>query len=453
MTDHSPPPPRPRSQARSFVSLDRRDQATGEWCAPDRDELAHLGADGSPLIGRGSGISFVGASFGPGVRSVSTRSLPAECVAAGPSARIRVGAGVTLAELYRETVSRGVYLPVLPGHPQITVGGCIACNVHGKNPTRHGTFVDYVEAVELFHPDHGVLRLSRDESAELFELTCGGLGLTGIILSATLRLATLPSAGVVVRRNPVDGLAATAARLAEGAEEVDFLHSWNDFSIFDGRLGRGYVATATFAGDEVVTRRDPLAYPRHDAAARAPRVRWFRPSVLRALARAHRFFELRRGTETVELYDFVFPGMDFRNAGYYDAYGPRGMIAHVVLIPQDRIPGYLEELACILRRHRNPLLIASMKPFRGRGRWLRFDGDGIALHAHLPNDTRGQALAGDLEALALDARAARAVYLDSRVTRAQAEAGYPEIDAFRSALAAFDPRRRFRSTLSLRLAL
>jgi FAD/FMN-containing dehydrogenase len=99
-----------------------------------------------------------------------------------------------------------------PGYPAITVGGCIAANVHGKDPVRDGTLVDSVQGVTLFHPAHGVLRSSPGTGPDVFALTCRGYGLTGVIVCASLRLeAQAGSAGSI--RRPAAGSAAEALPL------------------------------------------------------------------------------------------------------------------------------------------------------------------------------------------------------------------------------------------------
>jgi len=436
-----------------FASLDGQTMAHGSLVEPERLELAAATAGSTPLIARGSGVCFVGASFGDGVRSIGARRLDRVLDFAPERGLITVEAGITLAQLYQYTVPRQFYLPALPGHPQISVGGCIGANVHGKNPAQHGTFVEHVESLELFHPDHGFLRLSREQNEDLFELTAGGLGLTGIIVSATLRLRPLPSPWIEVRRQPVASLGATLRAMDAAHGNADFSYSWNDLSVFDHRLGRGYVATGSFVPGTAASLRDPLRYPHHDPSAAPPGRRIFQPVLVPWIARLHHRAELLRPRRIVEWYDFVFPGMGFQNANYYGWYGRSGMIAHMALIPRPAAESYLAALEAVLRQQRVPLLVASMKLFSGKQRLLRFDGDGVSLHIHIANDEPGRRLAAALEGLSREAHAPRAVYVDSRLTAADAATLFPQIDEFRERLRKFDPRRRFASELSRRLEL
>lgn len=99
--------------------------------------------------------------------------------------------GVTLSEIIDNFLSRGWFLPVVPGTNQITVGGAIASDVHGKNHHKVGCFSEFVLSLELLLPDDDIMSCSRDQNKELFYATCGGMGLTGIILTVTLRLQPL----------------------------------------------------------------------------------------------------------------------------------------------------------------------------------------------------------------------------------------------------------------------
>lgn len=107
---------------------------------------------------------------------------------------VKCESGVSLLELIMVFLPRGWFLGVAPGTKYITVGGAIASDVHGKNHHKAGCFSEYVLSLELMLPAGEVIRCSREENQELFRATCGGMGLTGIILTATLRLQPITSA-------------------------------------------------------------------------------------------------------------------------------------------------------------------------------------------------------------------------------------------------------------------
>ena len=158
---------------RVFASLDRHTVRECEFDEPDRyRELFSLTA-AKPLIGRGAGVSYVAASFGAGATSIGMRRFNRILAFNEAERWIEIEAGITLGRLYEFLTGRGLCLPVQPGHPQITIGGCIAGNIHGKNQFREGLFGDHVRSLRLFHPSRGLLDLAPEQDAGLFELTVG----------------------------------------------------------------------------------------------------------------------------------------------------------------------------------------------------------------------------------------------------------------------------------------
>ena len=114
-----------------------------------------------------------------------------------PAAGIAVvESGVTIAELVEALLPRGWFPGVTPGTRFISVGGAVACDVHGKNHHKVGCFSECVLSFDLMLPEGHVVRCSREENGDLFRATCGGMGLTGIILRAALQLQRVESAGI-----------------------------------------------------------------------------------------------------------------------------------------------------------------------------------------------------------------------------------------------------------------
>lgn len=107
---------------------------------------------------------------------------------------VRCQSGVTLSELIEAFLPRGWFLAVTPGTRFITVGGAIASDVHGKNHHKHGCFSECVISFDLMLSDGEIVECSREKNCELFYATCGGMGLTGVILDASIRLSPVKSA-------------------------------------------------------------------------------------------------------------------------------------------------------------------------------------------------------------------------------------------------------------------
>ena len=173
---------------------------------------------------------------------------------------LRCEAGVSLAEILEVILPRGWFLPVLPGTRWVSVGGAIANDIHGKNHHRAGTFGAHVTRLELIRSDGRRHVCSPEHEAELFRATVGGLGLTGLILWAELRLARVRGAGISLQRiryrdlEEFFGLAAEDAAHEYTVAWVDCLSRW----------------TAARAGDLHARRARGVAWEAARAASRSP---------------------------------------------------------------------------------------------------------------------------------------------------------------------------------------
>ena len=171
-------------------SFDRQFHARCRLQRPDRYRLLEALPRDARRIARGSGVSYVAASFGADAISQSLAAFDRVLAFDEQDGRIIVEAGARIGDVQRFALARGWYLPVAPGHPAATIGGCIAADVHGKNPARDGTFRAVVERIELYTAGGEVVVASAEQNAELFAATFAGFGLTGVISRATLKSRT-----------------------------------------------------------------------------------------------------------------------------------------------------------------------------------------------------------------------------------------------------------------------
>ncbi len=141
------------------------------------------------IIARGNGRCYGDASLAENI--FSTSRLNKFISFDRLNGNIECESGVLLSDILQVVVPQGYFLAVTPGTKYITVGGAIASDVHGKNHHAEGSFSDYVLSFELINSEAEVLTCSREENADLFWATVGGMGLTGIILSAKLQLKNI----------------------------------------------------------------------------------------------------------------------------------------------------------------------------------------------------------------------------------------------------------------------
>ena len=137
-------------------------------------------------------------------------------------------AGVSLLEINRQLTADGWMLPVTPGTQLVTIGGAIANDVHGKNHLREGSFGTHVTALKVARSNGEILECSLENNEDLFAATIGGLGLTGLIVSATLQLRPIKSLSMDVNRIPFENLAELFALVSRHIDSWEYHSAWMD---------------------------------------------------------------------------------------------------------------------------------------------------------------------------------------------------------------------------------
>jgi decaprenylphospho-beta-D-ribofuranose 2-oxidase len=435
-----------------LVSFDGTERCRGALAAPDRYRALRALLDGGePCAVRGAGLSYCQASAAGGATTLSSRHFDRLLAFDPERLRLTVEPGVTVGDLLRFAVAHDAVFPVLPGHPSITVGGCAGFNVHGKTQHDVGHFSDHVVELTLLHPDHGELVCSRDRHGDLFELTLGGMGLTGWIASLTLQLA--PLAGHSVRRtvHRVGNLAEAAdlmASLRDAGEDGDALYAWNDLNRRGARFGRGMVYVETY---EEGHRPDRVRYRRLKPGPRGRlRVGGSRLAT-EAVNLGYRARDRWPGGAVRSVEDAAFPinGHEV----YYRLFGRRGFREYQMAVPTSAWPAAVGEVERALRESGVPVTLGSLKLFARQPRLLWFRTDGVCLTVDAAEGERTRRLFARLDALAREHGALVNLSKDSRVDAETVRAVYPGYDEFRRRLHDFDPGRRFDSMLRRRIGV
>jgi decaprenylphospho-beta-D-ribofuranose 2-oxidase len=366
-------------------------------------------------------------------------------------------AGVSLAELLERLVPAGWLVPVLPGTQHVTVGGAIASDIHGKNHGTAGTFGTHLRSLELLSATGELLHLEPGD--ELFQATLGGMGLTGVIVSAQIALRPVSGPLLAVDTDRVNSLEDALAVLASpgGSYRV----AWLD--LLANSRGRG-----------IVTRAELLAQPPLDPAEamRAARLRqapatvkaraqvpshW--PSGLVRVSSLRAFNELRFRTAPRQAREHVEPiGTHMFPLDKLDhwprLYGPRGFVQYQLVVPRGA-ESVLEDVIDELRRGQVPCFLAVLKDFGPANRApLSFPIEGWTLALDLPR--AAAALYPTLDRC--DEHVAGAggrIYLskDARMRPGVLAAMYPQLKQWQAARNRVDPERLWRSDLALRVGL
>ncbi|MER8008358.1 FAD-binding oxidoreductase [Streptomyces sp. NPDC094149] len=366
------------------------------------------------------------------------------------------GAGVSLHRLMEVLLPLGWFVPVTPGTRQVTVGGAIGADIHGKNHHVSGSFSRHVLSFELLTAEGEIRTVGR--GTPLFDATAGGMGLTGVILTATLGLLPVETSLMSVDTERADDLDDLMARLTDTDHHYRYSVAWIDL------LARG---AAT--GRAVLTRGDHAPFDALPARARAralqfrtprfPSAPAFLPEGLLSRTTVGLFNELwyrkaprARTGELQRISAFFHPldGVPHWNR----VYGRGGFVQYQFVVGH----GQEDTLRRIVRRiaeRRCPSFLAVLKRFGPADPgWLSFPLPGWTLALDIPAALPG--LGPFLDGLDEEVAAAGGrVYLakDSRLRPELLAAMYPRLDDFRALRAQLDPRGVFVSDLSRRLAL
>ncbi len=427
--------------------------------AGEDDELAEavVGARARGVIARGLGRSYGDpAQNGGGVvldMTSRSRILSVDV----PGGRVLVEAGTSLDHLMQQLLPMGLMVPVSPGTRQVTVGGAVAADIHGKNHHVTGSFCDHVEYLDLLTADGVVRRVSRESDPQLFWATAGGIGLTGVVLRVLLRMSHVDSAYYVVDTERTRDLDDLMARLE--ADDHRYTHSvaWIDCLAGGSALGRSVITRGRSAlVDELPgrLRRAPLSF-RPNTRLAVPDV--FPPGMLNRLTvRAFNELWFRKAPREIRqdvqgLGQFFHPLDAVRD--WNRIYGPRGFLQYQFVVPFGE-EAALRTIVRQLSEAGAASFLAVLKRFAsGNAGLLSFPAPGWTLALDIPVAGGLGELLDDLDRVVLDAGGRLYLAKDSRATARTVHAMYPGAEEFRAVRDRVDPHRHFCSDQARRLHL
>lgn len=426
-----------------------------------RSEVADTvkGAGPRGVVARGLGRSYGDAAQNGGGLVVRLMGSAKDAVLDRQAGTVTVSAGASLDELMRHLVPRGWFVPVTPGTRFVTIGGAIASDIHGKNHHVDGSFGNHVERLSLLLADGSVAELSRESDPELFWATIGGMGLTGVVLDATVRLVPIESSRMTVDTNRIADLDALLESMAEGDDRYRYSVAWIDLAAKGRQLGRSVLTRGDHAGvDQLGARQqaDPLAFDPGQLVSVPPVVP--RPGLLNHLTVAA-FNELwfrkapqeRRG-EVQGITSFFHP-LDMV-AQWNRLYGRPGLVQYQFVVPfgqEDTLRRIVERLSA----SGVASFLAVLKRFgAGSIAPLSFPQPGWTLALDMPAGAPGiGSLLHGLDDLVLDAGGRNYFAKDAHTVPSTIRRGYPRLAEWQAVRRRADPTGLWQSDLSRRLML
>jgi decaprenylphospho-beta-D-ribofuranose 2-oxidase len=429
----------------------------------DRPGLAELVRTLPPrgAIARGLGRSYGDSAQNAGGLAVrlDDELAPRSITVDADSATVTAAGGVSLDAVLRVSIPAGLFLPVSPGTRFVTVGGAIASDIHGKNHHVDGTFGSHVRSLTLLLADGTTTVTGPDRRPDLFWATVGGMGLTGIVLEATVQMLPIETSSMAVDTERAGDLDHLLDLMTTGDDAYRYSVAWVDLLARGAALGRSVLTRADHARVEELAPRQavhPLAYhPRHIVtvpAAVPPRgvlnhlsITAFNEAWFRAAPR-------RRIGQIVGIPRFFHP-LDAIGS-WNRLYGRRGLVQYQFLVPFGA-EETLRAVATRLAESGTASFLAVLKRFgTANPAPLSFPAPGWTLALDIPAGLDGLArLLAELDELVLASGGRHYLAKDAVATADAIRRGYPRLGEWRAIRDGVDPHGRWASDQSRRLHL
>jgi len=425
--------------------------------ADAQDALSDAGRRG--VIARGLGRSYGDPAQNAGGTVLDMTGLDRFHSIDVDSGIVELDAGVSLDTLMRRIIPFGLWVPVLPGTRQVTIGGAIASDIHGKNHHSAGSFGNHVLSMDLLTADGSVRTLTPGgETATPFWATVGGMGLTGIVLRARIQLKHTESAYFLVDSDRTARFDETLELFSNGSDAgYDYSMAWFDAISSGDKLGRAVFSRGSLAKAEEL----PEKLRSHPLRFDAPQLVTFPDVFPNGLANRLTFGALgevwyrkapQRGRGLVQNLTAFYHPLDMFGE-WNRAYGSKGFLQYQFIIPFAARTELRQIVARIADSGHVSFLNVLKRMGDGNQAPLSFPRAGWTITVDFPIKTGLRELCDELDRRVLDADGRLYLAKESRTRPETFAAMYPRLDEWRAVRSSVDPDGVFASDMSRRLEL
>ena len=398
------------------------------------------------LIPRGLGRAYGDSSLAS--RVLETTNLQFFHSFDAVSGVLSCDAGVSLFEILKVFVPKGWFIPVSPGTRFVTVGGAIASDVHGKNHHLDGTFGQHVISLQLLLGNGEIVCVSPTENTALFHATCGGMGLTGTILSASFRLMPIKSSEIIETTIKAANLDA----VLDGFEQFGartYTVAWIDCLAQGENLGRSLLMVGEHAEDGSLTVADknPLTMP---VDAPSSLLNPFSIKAFNALYYAKAQYGVSTRRRSFESYFYPLDQI----LQWNKLYGKAGFMQYQFVIPTSAGREGLRQILKTIAASGQGSFLAVLKTFgKKNANYLSFPIEGYTLALDFKVTESIFALMDQLDQLVLQYGGRLYLTKDARMSEATFKTSYPNWREFEAVRERYHAIGKFASLQSKRIGL
>lgn len=411
----------------------------------------------SSTIARGLGRAYGDSAINESGEVVKLSSLNRFLAFDPDTGRLECEAGVSFAEIIEHFLPRGWFLPTTPGTKFVTVGGAIAADVHGKNHHVDGSFGNFIDRITLQLADGSVVECTPQNDPELFWATVGGMGLTGIILSAVFRLAKVETAYCEVDYQRTANLDVTLDRFQSTHDDYRYSVAWIDCVATGPSLGRSVLMLGNDASLDKLpasVARSPLSLPKRSKKTvpfnfPAGVLNYWSVKAFNTLYYAKN----KDGRKVVDFDSFYYPldGINHWNR----IYGRKGFVQYQALFPKETARVGLKRLLECIAKSRQASFLAVLKGCGAATPGLLsylFPGFTLALDFPYRGSVTHKLFA-ELDQIVLDHGGRLYLAKDALMTAETFARMYPRLPEFLAIKSKVDPHNRFVSSQARRLGI
>ena len=361
--------------------------------------------------------------------------------------KLTAEAGITLREILTVIVPKGWFLPVTPGTSYVTLGGALASDVHGKNHHSSGTFGQHVKSISMVLGTGEVVTASEDENPDLFHATCGGMGLTGVILSATIQLITIRSSLINQKTIKADCIE-TACEAFEENINATYSVAWIDCLAKGKSLGRSVLMLGEHAeeGGLEVDIKDPVSVPFNTPSALLNSI------TMKTFNGAYWHKAKHNRTQIVPLMPYFYPLDAIGN--WNKLYGKSGFLQFQCVIPKENGIANMRKLLTEITESGEGSFLAVLKQFgKVNDNLLSFPTEGYTLALDFKLNESTMQTVSRLEAMTLDMGGRLYLTKDAVMQESTFKATYPNWEKFEAVREKYGATGKFSSAQSKRLGL
>jgi len=381
---------------------------------------------------------------------------------------ITVQPGVSFASIFKISLLHNWTLHSCPGGMDVTVGGAISNNVHGKDAWKSGNFGCQICSFKLLLSSGETIKVDKSKES-LFKAVIGGMGLFGIITQATIQLKKIPSPFVSIKTELAQNIEEIIALLERRRKDSDFAVAWIDAFAKGSSTGRGYVSSASWVEDDLETTSSDLdkslTKPTLIFGVLPAKPLWFigryffKPIVLNMLNKIHylvakiKFSINKKSSDPILFTDYNF--MHNKIPDIREVYRPHGFFEFEPLLPKKNGAKIMRDLLILCQRFKSESLLCGIKSHKGDDFLVSFAGDGYSIGIDIQIAGRTKKEINNFTDAIIDFTNKHdgKIYLakDENLDKHSFQKMYPNYKTFLNIKKDFDPENRFSSDMFQRL--